>query len=330
MGFTSSIFCDVSEIIKNNPDYLIYIFVGAGGVGKSYSQKKYVIERFLEYGEQFVYLRRFDDELNRTKREYFNDIASDLGYDIVCKNDQYTLNEETFGHAISLNCAGKFKSSSFPKVKTIIFEEFLPEVKNHYIPDEIRVFYRFMETVFRANDDCRVLMSANALTMFNPYFLEFGLRPNNKGIAKKDDLVYMQILKNEAFANEKKKTKFGRLTAGTEFGEYNMDNKFLFDSSTNIERKNRDCKCHLIFTFRNDMLGLWIDTKTKKGYVSFDYDPKCPLRFNLTLDNGKINKMHFTKRSMLYLLYQLYTNDMLCFESGKVKAISERILKYFI
>ena len=43
------------------------------GYGKSYGAKKRCIDRFLKYGEQFVYVRRYKTELKKIGK-YFDDI----------------------------------------------------------------------------------------------------------------------------------------------------------------------------------------------------------------------------------------------------------------
>ena len=57
---------DINKSLSYNA--LFNFIVGNRGAGKTYGSKKYVINRFLKYGEQFVYIRRFKDELKKIKK----------------------------------------------------------------------------------------------------------------------------------------------------------------------------------------------------------------------------------------------------------------------
>ena len=67
-----SIFYDIFKTLTYN--CLFNFIVGSRGTGKTYGAKKLAIKRFLEKGHQFVYLRRFKEELDETAESYFNDI----------------------------------------------------------------------------------------------------------------------------------------------------------------------------------------------------------------------------------------------------------------
>ena len=47
-------------------DRLFNFVVGPRGVGKTYSAKNRVIKNFINKGEQFVYIRRYDTELQKS------------------------------------------------------------------------------------------------------------------------------------------------------------------------------------------------------------------------------------------------------------------------
>ena len=53
----------------------IYNFiVGARGLGKTYGWKKKVIAAAIKRGDQFIYLRRYKDELKASRNTFFADI----------------------------------------------------------------------------------------------------------------------------------------------------------------------------------------------------------------------------------------------------------------
>ena len=62
-----SMFWDINKSVSRN--CLFNFIVGNRGAGKTYGAKKYVINRFLKTGEQFVYIRRYKEELKKIKEE---------------------------------------------------------------------------------------------------------------------------------------------------------------------------------------------------------------------------------------------------------------------
>ena len=70
-----NMYWDINRCLSYN--CLFNFIVGARGVGKTYGAKRYVIKKFIQSGEQFVYVRRYKDELKKMKR-FFEDIYQEF------------------------------------------------------------------------------------------------------------------------------------------------------------------------------------------------------------------------------------------------------------
>ena len=69
---------DIRKIIADSPNTHVFNIVGQGGVGKSYSTKKYVLENYLKRKEQFIYVRRWTTEIQNDNLEtVFADLEED-------------------------------------------------------------------------------------------------------------------------------------------------------------------------------------------------------------------------------------------------------------
>ena len=113
---------------------------------------------------------------------------------------------------MTLSTAQQLKSSNFPDVYYIIFDEFIIESgQGHYLKNEVFSFLGLIETIARTRE-VKVFMLGNAVTEINPYFLFFDLSlPYNNDIKLfKNNLILLQKINNEKFIHEKKKTKFGQ------------------------------------------------------------------------------------------------------------------------
>ena len=180
---------DINKSLSYNA--LFNFIVGNRGAGKTYGSKKYVINRFLKYGEQFVYIRRFKDELKKIKK-FFDDIKPEFpDIDFKVKGKTFLINGKECGTAMPLSTAKIEKSTAFPLVTTIIFDEFiLDKGTHHYLPDEVTNFLECYETIARTRDNCKVFFLSNAITITNPYFLYFNIKlPYGKTIMCKNDIL---------------------------------------------------------------------------------------------------------------------------------------------
>ena len=183
-------FYSYEKIDKYNADFKI-IF-GSRGTGKSYGIKKKVIDNFFnsEEKEQFVIVRRFEaDTKQKIAQTYFADMADYLAENYHSKIKYYQgvfwikeLDEpdsgikgaRPCGYMMALNLTERYKSTSYPNVTTICFEEYM-SINGRYLSDEISLFNNFISTIVRKRKNVSVYMLANAISRYNPYTNELGV-----------------------------------------------------------------------------------------------------------------------------------------------------------
>ena len=66
------------------------------------------------------------------------------------------------------------KSTSYPDVTTVIFDEFL--TRQSYLPDEFILFQNVLSTIIRGRRDVTIFMLGNTVNKWSPYFAEMGLK----------------------------------------------------------------------------------------------------------------------------------------------------------
>jgi hypothetical protein len=218
---------------------ILNFIIGARGIGKSYSMKVHPIKRFIKYGEQFIYLRRYKDELKKIPN-YFNDVKSEFPNhtfkvkgrqffiaDNNDKDEKGNLRFKQLGWAIPLSSWQSEKSNAYPDVSTIIFDEFIRQKDNSkYIPNEVEALLNFMDTVFRNRENVRCICLSNAVSIVNPYFLYFNLIPNIEKRFNAYESILIEIPDAADFSEERKKTKFGKLISETNYGDMSLGNEF--------------------------------------------------------------------------------------------------------
>ena len=124
----------------------INILIGERGVGKTYGITKEVIERFLKYGERFVYIRRYKTELSKSAPKFFDkvkDIEEFKPFKFKYNSNEFYIDDKLAGYSVVLSTAQQLKGSNYNNVKWFIFDEFIIENNfNHYLPDEVNTFLR--------------------------------------------------------------------------------------------------------------------------------------------------------------------------------------------
>ena len=162
--------------------------------GKTFTTLKLLTKLYFEEDIQFVYLRRYDDDIkpkrvskifndmtdNRIIQKYsggkythvipFNGALYPAYYDETF--DKYIKAPEPMGFTMALNTQHHDKSNPMPKVKVLVFEEFMERT---YLEDEFTLFANVISTVARNKKGFRVIMLANTITKYCPYFKEMGL-----------------------------------------------------------------------------------------------------------------------------------------------------------
>lgn len=325
-----SLYYDPNDLLSYNR--ILNFLIGARGIGKSYGFKKYPINRFLRYGEQFIYVRRYKTELRKVGN-YFDDIKQefpDVKFEIK-KGREFWIGGELAGWAIPLSTWQSEKSNAYPNVATIIFDEFIREKDNSgYIPNEVSALLNLMDTVFRDRDNVRCICLSNAVTVVNPYFVYFGLTPDidRRFNANKD--IVIEIPDSREFSNMRRKTRFGSLIDGTEYGDMSLDNEFINDSRVFIEKRDKESRFVFNIVYKGMNIGIWVNVDLGLMYLSNDHDLSAKHTYALTTGDLNENIMLLTSWRKNYHLMKMvgaFQKGLLRFDNQVLRTIGYEIFK---
>jgi hypothetical protein len=150
-----------------------FILTNRGG-GKTYRFKRKAINNFLKNGKQFIYVRRYKTEFKKIIT-FFDDIKEEFPeHTFKCSKNYAYIDDKIAGFFIPLSTANNEKSTAYPNVTLMCFDEFVIDKKNQrYLPEEPTILNGLIETVVRNRDDLTIVCLANNVTIANPYILEY-------------------------------------------------------------------------------------------------------------------------------------------------------------
>lgn len=163
--------------------------------GKTYAALKYGLEDFCNNGKQTAIIRRWrEDFTGKRGQTMYNALESNREIEkltsgewtgvhyygsrwYLCKTNpedgKKIIHEKPFAYGFSLSSMEHDKSTSYPDIRTIVFDEFL--TRTTYLPDEFVLFMNTVSTIIRHRTDVTIFMLGNTVNKYCPYFKEMGL-----------------------------------------------------------------------------------------------------------------------------------------------------------
>ena len=183
----------LDNILKKNSVY--NVIFGERSNGKTYAVLKYGIEQYFKNGGQIAIIRRWKEDITGKRA---SDMFSALNYNgevkkasngeyegiiyyagkfYVCtyaENGKPIYNDsDCIGYVFALSDTEHNKSISYPRITTILFDEFL--TKFTYLQDEFVSFMNTVSTIIRQRTNVKIFMLGNTVNKYCPYFAEMGL-----------------------------------------------------------------------------------------------------------------------------------------------------------
>jgi hypothetical protein len=192
---SKEIYYSLKNILSKNADYNMVI--GERSNGKTYSTLELIVKRHYEsgYTEQGGIIRRWkEDILPRRMNMLFKSLVKDGKIleltegeysDVVYisgrfylsnfdeKTQKHVPNPNPLAYCFALSDMEHDKSTSYPDITTIMFDEFL--TRRYYLPDEFILFINVLSTIIRQRGNVKIFMLGNTVNKFCPYFQEMGL-----------------------------------------------------------------------------------------------------------------------------------------------------------
>lgn len=189
-------FYSLTNILKEKAQY--NMIFGERSNGKSYAVLEYILKEYQRTGKQGAIIRRmatdFDGRLGKTVFEpleqsglvtkYTDGEWTGITYKAEAwyfykpdaedpKGKKLIISGKPFCYGFALSKMEHYKSTSYPDITTVLFDEFL--TRTGYLNDEFVIFMNMLSTIIRYRSDVTIFMLGNTVNKDCPYFHEMGL-----------------------------------------------------------------------------------------------------------------------------------------------------------
>ena len=284
-------FYTLDHLFKQCPkeEFYYYMIFGERSNGKTFSVQEYALREYLAGRGQLAYIRRWDSDWedgntekvwehfisNPYRGNVIEEISKGKWNSIFYRSSKWFLQKvatkETkidnrvlkigdvierdsspFAYKFSMNLEEHYKGTSYPKITTILFDEFI--TRGYYLRggDEFPLFQSIISSIVRLENKARIFMLANSISTSCPYFREMGIR------------------------NVKAMSEEGQIDIYT-YGE-NKELKVAVERTPNMKKRGGGKKkSNVYFAFDNPRLKM-----ITQGGWEIDIYPHLPMDFSYT------------------------------------------------
>lgn len=308
--------------------------------GKTTYFARLCVNKFLDKGEKFCIVYRYNYELDEVADKFYKDIRNLFFPNTMMESKRRAngifhelfIDDVSCGYAVSLNSADQLKKYShlLSDTKRMFFDEFQSET-NHYCNDEIRKLISVHTSIARGNGEqiryVPIYMCSNPVSIINPYYVELGISERlneNTKFLKGDGFVLEQGFVQSA-SEAQKESGFNRAFSKNAYVAYSAECVYLNDNKAFIEKPKGTG--HYLCTLRYKGTDYGIREYLDQGIVYCDdrSDGTFKDRITVTTDDHEINYV-MLKRNDFFLANLRYYFERGCFRFKNLKC-KEAVLK---
>lgn len=308
--------------------------------GKTTYFARLCVNKFLDKGEKFCIVYRYNYELDEVADKFYKDIRNLFFQNTMMESKRRAngifhelfIDDASCGYAVSLNSADQLKKYShlLSDTKRMFFDEFQSET-NHYCNDEIRKLISVHTSIARGNGEqiryVPIYMCSNPVSIINPYYVELGISERlneNTKFLKGDGFVLEQGFVQSA-SEAQKESGFNRAFYKNAYVAYSAECVYLNDNKAFIEKPKGNG--HYLCTLRYKGTDYGIREYVDQGIVYCDdrSDGSFKDRITVTTDDHEINYV-MLKRNDFFLSNLRYYFERGCFRFKNLKC-KEAVLK---
>lgn len=254
---------------RSNP---FCFLIGGRGTGKTYGGLLEAVKRYRKTGEEFIFMRRTQKQLDMVTRPAYNPFRpinnkekwscpyvgfypEGLGlygiYDLYHQDDAKTPETgDRLGYGLALSTISNLRGFDASGVGSIIFDEIIPEEHERKIQFEGTAFLNAYETINRNREldgipPVKAFLLANSNALYSPILIELELVSTISKMLKKglyenhfeNRGISIYLLNNSLISKQKKSTALYKV-AGKNYSDMAIYNTFASLDNPYIKSEN--------------------------------------------------------------------------------------------
>lgn len=312
--------------------------------GKTTYFGRLAVRRFLNYGEKFALLYRYNYELDNVSEKFFKDLKTLFFPEMEMTSKRFAhgifhelyLDDVSCGYAITLNSADQIKKYShfFSDVQRILFDEFQSET-DHYCDREVTKFQSIHTSIARGQGKqtryVPVYMMSNPVTLLNPYYsaMKIGarLQDNTKFLRGNGWVLEQGYVESASKAMQE--SGFARAFADGDYMKYSTEAVYLNDNYAFVESMQGKCKYVCTLRYLGKEYG--VKEFVQKGVVYVDDKPDVtyPYKITVTTEDHQINYLMLQRHDMFIMNMRfLFSKGAFRFKNLECKEATLAALSY--
>ncbi len=216
-----------NKLLSYSPkDFFFYVCIGSRGRGKTVSAWRWVLKRYMKYGETFIWLRLTEAPLKKAARSQGKTLAPKFILDrlgiveLTMKGSVIYATFKQDGKLVTRECGIMDAISTYYTSKgqhmgeytNVVFDEINREVGEKNTFQVVRAFINQIETIARMRH-IRVIMLGNTISDTSDILGIFNFQPKEFGIykLKRYACIIEYLDDNEEFKEARKNSLAGKL-----------------------------------------------------------------------------------------------------------------------
>lgn len=301
----------LKDIDGRDPE--LYICTSNRTGGKTTYFNRMTVNRCRNKRQKVALLTRYSYSLDDIEEAFFKDVHELFfpTYKIEAEKHSkgtyktLTLNGVPMGYAFSLNSADfiKEKSHLFTDINFMLMDEFQSET-NKYVPDEIHKFLSIHKSVARGHGKqvrhVPVYMIGNDVSLINPYYTELGissrLNSSTQFLRGKGFVLEHSYIDSAAKAQEE--SGISRAFSGNSYIDYTVNQKYLNDSFSFIERPSGRCRYLCTLKYKGKSFSVKEYSSLGILYCDTQVDENFPTKICVTTEDHNVNYVMLKNNSL--------------------------------
>ena len=354
----------LKKIKEKNADY--NLIIGERSNGKTYSCKKEICENAWNDKTDGAIIRRYEEdfkgkrgqklfkdlvengEIERITGGVYNNVIYRSMMWFFAKTDVNTETGETetlhaqepFCYGFALSSTEHDKSTTYPNIQTVVFDEFL--TRDRYLVDEFVLFMNTLSTIIRQRDGVKIYMLGNTVNRYSTYFVEMGLtnvknqQPNTIDVYTygESGLTVAVEMCGEHLKHKKKSNKY--FAFNNPKLEMITGGKWEIDIYPHLEKKYKPKNIMLSYFIEFDEEMLQADIVSLDGeQFTYIHRKTTPVKkyndivFSPTVSSNPNRYVRINRpvNRLTEKIYQFYKRDKVFYQDNEVGEIVRNYLK---